>query len=334
MANGSATQTTKAIEALIGVLDDFLPEKPPPESPLPDPTVSLSSVNERAVGLGDRVGQDSRGPFGVATLKGVRLDAVARFQLWADTLENVETASRDLIARLLGALDVLREDGTNDLRVKGVLRLALKSVSPSEEIVGAGWRQIVEISVLFEFPYSDTEGAESLIARIPIEIDSVFGEQTVVTDEVARWDNEATPALVVRGRTRIGKLSALIFIPGAAPGGAVTLTRTFDGATGAPTVHPDLPSFLAAIRQPDNPERHSQMTFASLNDFLNEFDAAGGDVTLGDWNTDGTPDIYQPKALAIEPAIQLPGATDRFETTFQNSNFDQVAVVYLRATRG
>lgn len=324
MANGSATQTAKAIDALIGVLGDFLP--PPPGPPLPPPTVSLSSVNERGVGLGNRVGQDLRGPFGVATLKGVRLEAAARYQLWADTPGDVEAASQALITQLLGALD--------DLRARGVLRLALKSVSSSEEVAGTGWRQIVEFSVLFEFPYSDTEGAESLIARIPIEIDSIFGEQTIVTDEMARWDNEAAPALVVRGRTRIGKLSALAFIPGAGPSGAVTLTRTFDGAPGAPTAHPDLPSFLAAITQPNNPERHSQMTFASLSDFLNEFDAAGDDITLGDWDLDSAPDIYQSKALAIEPAIELPNAPDRFEIAFQNPNFNQVAVVYLRATGG
>ncbi|MGH9936453.1 MAG: hypothetical protein ACREAM_09415 [Blastocatellia bacterium] len=325
MANGSSTQTAKAIDALIGVLEDFLPP-PPPGPPLPPPTVSLSSVDERGVGLGNRVGQDLRGPFGVATLKGVRLDAVARYQLWAGAPGDVEAASQALITQLLGALD--------DLRAKGVLRLALKSVSASEEVTGAGWRQIVEFSVLFEFPYSDTEGAESLIARIPINIDGVFGEQTVVTDEMARWDNEAAPALVLRGRMRIGRLSALAFIPGAAPGGAVTLTRTFDGATGAPTVHPDLPSFLAAVTQPNNPERHSRMSFASLNDFLNEFGPAGDDFTLGDWNTDSAPDIYQSKALAIEPAVELPSATDRFEIAFQNPNFNQVAVVYLRATRG
>ena len=325
MANGSAIQTANAIAALIAVLDDFLPA-PAPGSSLPPPTVSLSSVNERGVGLGNRVGEDMRGRFGVATLKGVRLDTVARYQLWADTPGDVEAGSQTLISQLLGAFD--------DLRARGVLRLSLKNVSPSEEVAGAGLRQIAEFSVLFEFPYSDTEGAESLIARIPIEIDSVFGEQTTVTDEMARWDNEAAPALVLRGRIRIGKLSALAFIPGASPGGAVTLTRAFDGATGAPTAHPDLPSFLTAITQTNNPERHSRITFASVSDFLNAFVPAGADITLGDWNTDGTPDIYQSKVLAIEPAIELPSATDRFEIAFQNPSFNQVAVVYLRATRG
>jgi hypothetical protein len=325
MANGSSIQTANAIAALIAVLNDFLPA-PPPGSSLPPPTVSLSSVNEQGVGLGNRVGQDMRGSFGVATLKGVRLDTVARYQLWADTPGDVEAGSQTLISQLLGAFD--------DLRARGVLRLSLKNVSQSEDVAGAGLRQIVEFSVLFEFPYSDAEGAESLIARIPIKIDSVFGEQTVVTDEMARWDNEAAPALAIRGRTRIGRLSALAFIPGAAPGGTVTLTRAFDGATGAPIVHPDLPSFLAAVTQPNNPERHSQTTFASLSDFLNAFVAAGDDITLGDWNTDGTADIYQSKALAIEPAIELPSATDRFEIAFQNPSFNQVAVVYLRATRG
>src|SRR5262245_14564136 len=101
MANGSAAQTANAMAALSDALDDFLPALPP-GSPLPPPTVSLSSVNERGVGLGNRVGQDLRGSFGVATLKGVRLDAVARYQLWADTPGDVEAVSQTLIGQLLG----------------------------------------------------------------------------------------------------------------------------------------------------------------------------------------------------------------------------------------
>jgi hypothetical protein len=184
----------------------------------------------------------------------------------------------------------------------------------------------------------DTDGAESLIARIPIHSDpevrdSLQRETTVVTDEMIRWDNEAAPSLVARGRFDVGGLSVLTFIPSTAPSGTVTLTRTFDGAVGSPTVYLTLATFLAAVAGPDAPERHGQVTFASLGDFLVAFSAAGDPVTLGDWDLDGVPDSYQPRALALEPAIQLPGVADRLEVTYQATAFDQVAVVYLRATR-
>ena len=45
-------------------------------------------------------------------------------------------------------------------------------------------------------------------------------------------------------------------------------------------------------------------------------------------------DDYEPLILPIEPAIQLPSVFDRLELTYQGNVFDQVAVVYLRATGG
>ena len=62
-------------------------------------------------------------------------------------------------------------------------------------------------------------------------------------------------------------------------------------------------------------------------------DVAGDPVTLGDWDEDGVPDSYEPRVLGFEPAIQLPDKADRLELTYQGDGFDQVAVVYLRATQ-
>jgi hypothetical protein len=260
----------------------------------------------------------------------MRLDALVRFNLWADDLPAIEAFIAGLNAQLIASRDALWE--------AGFLRVALEATSPAEEVTSfSAWRQYVDYRILFEFRYADTDGAESLIARIPIHTDpevrdSPDRETTVVTDKMARWDNLDAPLLVVRGPFSVGRLSALSAIPGLAPGGAVTITRTFDGASGPPVDHPaPLAGFLAAVAGPDAPERHAQIVFPSLSDFLAALSAAGDPLIMGDWDTDGVLDSYQPRSLAIEPAIRLPSASDRLE--IQSTAFDQVAVVYLRATR-
>jgi hypothetical protein len=310
-------------------LEDRLPPSdpnPPPNAP-PAASLSLVSVIERAVGLGSRVGTDLRGPFTVAALKGLRLEAVVRYQLWAEAPADVEQAIADLITRLLGDRDLLRQDG--------FLRLELKHTGVSENVFAEdAWRQNVEFEVLFEFAFVDADDAESLIARIPIRIIDHFTELTVVTDELTRWDNEAGPSLALRGVLSIGRLSALAFVPGAAPTGAVTLTRTFDGATGPAPIQADLPAFLAAVTDPDNPAREAQIVFASLTDFLSAFAAAGDPVILGDWDQDSVPDVYQSLELTIDPPIKLPNVADRLEIVFDlTPSLTNFAVVYLGVKR-
>ncbi|NJD68945.1 MAG: hypothetical protein C3F12_08690 [Candidatus Methylomirabilota bacterium] len=324
MSNGSPP-LDQVVTAMLGRLDDYLPL---PSLPLPVPSVSVASVRERAVGLGNHRGMETRGSFAVVELKGIRLDALARFQLWASGPTEADTAITDLNTRLMADRD--------NLQVQGFLRIALEATSLADLVPPpiSAWRKHADYRVLYEYPYTDTDGgAESLIARIPVGIDNEFGEATTVTDEMVRWDNQDAAALVVRGRLSVGRLSALAFVSGLAPSGTVTLTRTFDGAAGAPTTHATLAAFLAAVAALNAPERHAQVTFASVSDFLAAFSAAGDPVTLGDWDLDGAPDSYQPRTLTLEPAIRLPGAADRLEITYQGAAFDQVAVVYLRATR-
>ena len=319
---------TRAINAMLLALEPYLiPLVPAPSPPLPDPSLSLVSVVERMVGLGSHVGTDNRGPFNVAALKGLRLEAVVRFQLWAATPSEVEQAINELIGRLLGDRDVLR--------IVGFLRLALKHTSPSENVFAEdAWRQMVEFEVLYEFPFVDSDDAQSLIAQIPIKVKDNFTEITTVTDEMTRWDNESAPALAVRGVLSVGQLSALAFIPATAPAGKVMLTRTFDGAPGPTPIHPDLPAFLAAVTDPVNPAREAQVEFASLSVFIAAFTAAGTPITLGDWDKDLVPDEYQSLELIIDPPIKLPGVSDRFELTYAlTPSATDFAVVYLRATR-
>ncbi len=319
----------KAIAAMLDSLDDYLP---PPAAPLPEPSVSVVSLKERSAGLGDRRGTESPGGFPVIALLGIRLDGMVRFQLWASTPSAAETAVNELAARLLTDRD--------SLWTNGFLRLLLKTTAPAEHVSAVNaWRKQADYQLLYEHRYQDNDGAESLIARIPIHSDpevrnSPERETTVVTDEMVRWDNENTPALLLRGRLSIGGLSALKFISGTTPSGAVVLTRTFDGAVGTPTAYPTLAAFLAATSASNAPERHGQVSFASINDFLATFSADGDPVALGDWDTDGVADRYEPKVLVMEPVIELPSTSDRFELVYQGSSFDQIGVVYFRIRRG
>jgi hypothetical protein len=315
----------QVLTAMVGLLNGYLPPAAPP---LPNPAVLVASARERPVGLGSRRGPDSLGPFAVVDSKGIRLEAVARFQLWAAGPNEADAAVTAVNGRVLADVD--------NLFRQGFLRMALESSPPAEFSGGPLnlWRGYADYRVLYEYTYTDSDDAASLIARIPIDIDSQFGESTVVADEMTRWDNANAPALEVRGPFDIGGLWLLAFVPGAAPTAGVTLTRTFDGAVGPPLVHPSVAAFLAAVAGPGAPERHASVAFASFGDFLAAFTSVGAPVFMGDWDLDGVTDEYRPLALSIAPAISLPEVTDRFIVTYQVPPFDQVAVVYLRATRG
>jgi hypothetical protein len=253
------------------------------------------SVVERTVGLGSHVGIDSRGPFQVAELKALRLEAVVSYQTWARSPSEVEQAIQELIARLLGDRD--------RLRTNGFLRLALKNTGPSENVFSEdAWRQSVSFEVLYEFPYQDADDVLSLIAQIPIQNEGEVTENILITDEMARWDNESAQALLLRGRLSIGTLSALAFIPGTAtPAGSVSITRTFDGASGAPTNHLTLQSFLAAVTGDNPASLHAQLTFPSLKDFLGtlaNFKITGD--SLAELKVEGVPDAVLAQLLTIK----------------------------------
>lgn len=310
---------------LLKTLEGFLPK--PADDSLPDPSVSVVSITERTVGLGNRVGTETRGSFAVAALKGSRLDAVVRFEVWANQPDEVNDAIALLHERLLSPT------AKATLRAAGVLRLAAAETSLAEfDFTLNAWTKTCDYKVLYEFSFQDTDGAESLIARIPINLNSEFQESTVVTDSMVRWDNQSAPKLVLRGRSKIARLSALVYLPGAVPSGSVTLTRTFNGAVGAPTTYPTLAAFLNAIASSNPTNRHEQVIFPSLSAFLTEFAVTGDPIALGDWDNDSVPDQYQSKVLSFEPAIRLMSASDRLELAHAENSLNQVAVVYLQAT--
>jgi hypothetical protein len=324
-----ATTSRSLDQVLADLLAEMRNRLPEALANLPEPNVSITSVSERALAIGNWRGNERRGAIADLALKGGRLDAVVRFQLWADEPILVDTAINELHGRLLAARD--------SLRAAGFLRLKAENTRSAESILVSGvnaWRKTTDYRVLYEFHFEDTDEAQSLIARIPVSIDSAFGESMVVTDDMAmaRWDDQAAPALVMRGRATLTALSAFAFTPDPVPTGTVTLTRTFDGAPGAPT-DLALAPFLAAAARSNAPERHARVTFPSLNGFLDVFTAAGDLVAMGDLDGDGLPDEYSPLILAFSPAIELQNSAERFEIAFQNAAFEKLAVVYLRTNR-
>jgi hypothetical protein len=319
-----------ALAEMIDVLDDFVP-KPAPPPPLPEAGISVAGLTERSVGLGGLRGLDFQDGFQTAELKAVRLDALVRYELWGDT----PASATDAVAGV-GA-DLLKARQTPGL--KGVLKLDLETVQPPSFAASLNaWRVEAFYRVLYEYHYQDAGEAESLIARIPVDFEpeepTSPTEETVVTDEMTRWDDHAAPALVVRGPFGIGALRALSFFPGAEPSGTVTVTRTFDGAPGAPQPFVALDAFLDAVAGPDAAARHARIVFATMGDFLTALGAPGDPVALGDWNQDTITDLYRPRSIAVVPALRLPKAVDRFEIVYGGAALDQVGVVYLRATRG
>ncbi|GAB4377850.1 MAG: hypothetical protein Kow0042_26130 [Calditrichia bacterium] len=312
------------------MINKLLPYLPAPVPSLPNPNVTLVSLQEKVVGLGNRRGNESRGAFGIVELKGTRLDTTVRFEIWAQTSNNAENAMTTLNLQIMG--------DKNSLFTQGFLKIILQNSDPAEFVNSVnGWRKQADYQILYEFRFSDTDGAHSLLARIPVYTDpetanSPFRETNVVTDEMVRWDNETAPLLCLRGKTNIRLLSMLLFVSDATPVDGVTLLRTYEGAAGPPTSYPTLTDFLNAINDPLNPDRHAQLTFATFSDFLNEFTSEGAAVELGDWDVNTIPDSYSAYVLAFTDAIKLPDALDKFEINLNSASFSEIAVMYLKAS--
>jgi hypothetical protein len=323
---GDATRLDQAVTAMLAVLDDYLPAAAPP---LPTPTVSLARLEERSAGLGGRRGTDFLGGLGVSELKAVRVDARVRYLLWAQDVDSSEQQAADVTERLLTDREALQG--------KGVLRLALESVSPADHLAQAnGWRKDLEYRVLFEHTFVDSDGASSLISRIPIDgdvdhRDSGGHETTLVTDAMARWAANARP-LVVRGRFTVTALSVLVTEFGAGATAPVTITRTHDGATGAPAPYASLDAFLDAIAGDGTPERHARLTFPQFSQFEAALTPAGDDVALGDLDGDGSADLYRQLALRIDPPIVLDHPRERLRIAYGDPAFG--GVCYVRAEGG
>jgi hypothetical protein len=329
--SGGAPSPDVVLTTLLGVLQVYIP---PADVSLPAAGVTAVSVQERILGLGNQRGTERRGNFAAVALKGGRLEGTARFELWGDTPGAVDGRVNQLQGALLAARDTLWS--------AGFLKLAAAGASSAKHLQPPNaWRRSVNYTFLYEYHYQDSDGAESLLARIPIhsdleERDSLVRETGVVTDRMIRWDDLTAPALEFAASAtaglRIDGLASLATLPAGWTGQAVTLERLRRSAPGAPTAYPDLPTFLAAVNDPVTPDRHAQVSFLTVAAFLAAFSNAGTPLELGDWDEDGTPDLYEPKSLAFTPPLQLASADDLFRLSYQDTALDAKAVIYLRTS--
>jgi hypothetical protein len=302
---------------------------------LPAADATILSVEQKLIGLGHFRGQEMRRGIAPVALKGGRLLATVQFQLWGASPGEVGELSTTVHGNLLGALALLQQEG--------FLRLKAGGASLPEH-VGAldAWRKTLLYEVLYEYHYEDADGAEGLIARIPVHADlethdSPDRETGVVTDALARWDDVAAPAFELRGVIDLRRLNALVFLAGLPPTGAVEWLRTTTTATTPPQEFAAFDDFLAAVTDPDSPALNARFAFPTLIDFLNRFDADPNLISMGNWNADEDDllDTYVARSLQWERPLRLRRTIDRLRITYapgsSEPRFDHIGIVYLRA---
>lgn len=317
-----------------------------PSSPvgsLPAADVLLLGVEEKVVGLGSLRGQESRQGFGPISLRGGRLLATVQCDVLADSPTAAAAQSLVVNANLLAARGRLLPPPAPDSALLSAVFLKVKasgSTAPEEVSSPAGWRRSTVYEVLYEYHYADADGAEGLIARIPVHADleaaeSPDRETSTVVDALARWDQNAAPALERRGPATISRLNALVFVPGAEPAGSVELLRTVAGAASPPAEFAALAEFLDAVADPDSPLLNARFVFPTLGDFLDALAPDPNPLTFGDWDEDSLPDTYTARSLVLAQPLRLRRSVDRFYVTFDPGNpeprFDVPGVVYVRA---
>ncbi|HET6233023.1 MAG TPA: hypothetical protein VFE05_23300 [Longimicrobiaceae bacterium] len=307
----------QAVHDMLRELKEKVLQDPPPT---PQSSVAAVSARERSVGVGNRKGVDVRDGFVPGEVFGGRVEALVRFELWTNAPAGLAPLTTGVQERLRTRRDELRQ--------LGFLRLSLADTTPAEP-VGADWRQSVLAEVLYEYEYRDADDSESLIVAIPVDVEEP-PDAMRITGRLARWDQLRAPPLAVRGPAAVQGIGVLAFVPAAAPAGGVTVTRTFDGAAGAPGPFTDPAAFRASVTGPVPATRHARLAFATLQDFLDAADPAGAALVMGDWDEDSSPDSYDARLLDMGPGIRLASAADRLEVAFAAAALDQTAVLYLR----
>jgi hypothetical protein len=285
------------IPLMLTALKPYLPQSMPR---LPAPSISIAALRERTAGIGNRLGNGNRGAFEALALHGLWLDAVLRFQVWADQYGAALTAITALQSSLL--------DARAALRGVGFLRISAVGVAPAEQVSSpSGWRASADMQVLYECRFQDADGAESLIAQIPVNFAGLPGQSLVVTDELARWDQHAAPALQARcapgQQRRIGALAVLAYLPAGWVGGAVTLSVTLGGHT----------------------QSH---VYRSIVAFLDACAVDAGTVPLGG-NPYESAQLGFPNPTFPNPLV-LTEPADVVSVSYATPQFNSAAVLYLR----
>jgi hypothetical protein len=309
-----------AITAMLGRLNGYLP---PPAAPAPAHSVALVRVEEKPVGLGNQSAEERRNSFPI-TKKGLRLSATARFQIWGAGPDPVEQQVAAVSHQLLADRE--------DLVSKGFLELKLRDVTLVDHVAAvSSWRQTAEFDMLYEHEFEESDLAGGLIVRIPIELREQFGGM-IITGDLAIWDASGAPALVAaRRRGTVTGLASLELLPAAPPPGTVTVTRTFDGASGAPAAFAGMAAFTAAITGPA-PVRHAEVVFADLNTFLAGLGATGAPAIFVDETNAERP--FPSRSFLFPSPLQMPSPADRLEISFSGGALGAGQIVYLRVMRG
>jgi hypothetical protein len=325
MPTAATVAFNQAVKRMLNsVATQLLP--PPPGGGVPDPSASVVSVRERGVGVGNYVGHETRAGFVPDEVFGGRVEAGVRLELWAATAGGLGPLTLGVQERLRTRRDLLRQ--------RGFLKLRLADTSLAEAPAGSDWRQTLLLEALFEYQYRDAREAESLIARIPVEMDDPPGAM-VVTGRLARWDELGAPALSIRGPARVGALGLLLFVPaGSALAGSVTVRRTFDGAAGPTDAFTLAQDFADAAGGEAPASRDAELTYVDLAALVVDSQPVDAPLKMGDWDQDSAPDPYEAHVLALDPAVRLESSADRLEVAYQHPALEDPAVVYLRAMPG
>ena len=301
------------------LIDRLRPLVPTTAPTVPDEAITLEAVESRPLAIGNMRGVERLGQLEVGALKGGRLQATIRIELWAQTANEVNALVDTLLSNLLANQQPLRQDG--------VLELKMVSSSVAENVTGSLWRRVTSWQTLYEYHYRDEDGALSLITQIPVSYTGEFSDQQLVTGRIVRWDDQAAPTLLLHGPTQIRSIELLSFLPTTAPAGAIRLRRTHTGATGAPTPFTALPDWLNAL---DSGNRHAELTLPDLAALLALATPLGGPVTLGDLDEDGVLDAYTYAVAELFPTIQLPATSDQLEIVFDGGPFTVAAALYVQ----
>jgi len=300
---------------------------------LPTSTVSTLSATKKNPAIGNRIGTESRAGYPTVAIKGGHLDAMVQFQIWDVNPDDIEIEMNDLHNRLMADKELLR--------TQGFLIFKSEQTATSEYITSlSAWRKTTQFKFLFEYQYQDSDGALSIITRIPIENDlhvknSAEREISTVTDAIQRWDDEDTNTLSIVASSdsdiKVSGLNILAHLPGGWLGDPVIIDRTNLDTVAAPTVYGTLTDFINAVTHESSPDQNAQIVFPALDDFVAELTTEGAPFELGDWDEDLVPDEYQAYQQVFDLPIHLSRANDVFRISYQNPPLDSKAVVYLRA---
>jgi hypothetical protein len=322
------SQINQVLSNFLGIFKSYVPSS---AGTVSKSLVSVVNFKERSVGLGNRISTVKFGGFNLQEIKGMRFDTLVRFQQLADTFEAINSDHDKLCNALLTDLD--------NLKKLGILQLNLERSSDIEFVASINaWRIISDYKILYEFQYTDSDDAASLIAQIPIEsrlenFDQFPEVFDVYSENMIRWDNESASPLLIKGPAELKILSGISFIPSDIPSGHVSIIRSFFGTTQEPKIYASLSSFWDSVAGQNSTEINAQVKFDSISDFLNTLTSTYEPLLLGDWNLEDKPDQYEVASTSFKSSICLKSKSDFFNIKYEGIKFNHPGVVYLRADK-